>query len=69
MKHFTQFMLHDVDHQSTELRSFLAQVSGVNSEKYKSYFTERGIAAAAGDDDNDESLGILTTQNGSGLWM
>ena len=67
---YTQFMLHDVEYHSTELRNFLAQVGGVNSEKYKSYFTERGIAAAAGgDDDNDESLGILTTQNGSGLWM
>ena len=47
----------------------LPQVGTDNSEKYKSYFTERGIAGAAGDDDNDESLGILTTQNGSGLWM
>ena len=47
----------------------ISQVGTDNSEKYKSYFTERGIAAAAAGDDNDESLGILTTQNGSGLWM
>ena len=43
---YTQFMLHDVEYHSTELRNFLAQVGGVNSEKYKSYFTERGIVAA-----------------------
>ena len=40
-------MLHDVEYHSTELRTFLAQIGGVNSEKYKSYFTERGNVAAA----------------------
>ena len=45
---YKEFMQHDIENRTTELRSFLAEVDGIESKRYKSYFDERDTASIAG---------------------
>ena len=44
---YDEFMRYDVENHTTQLHTYLAATDGVNSERYKSYFTKRSVAAAA----------------------
>ena len=38
-------MQHDIENRTIELRSFLAEVDGTKSKRYKTYFAERDAAS------------------------